>query len=216
MTALRIGVVDTGLNPWHSHVRGNVTGCRIFVGPDGRLHEDVDFRDEVGHGTAVAAVIREAFPDAEIFAVRVFGAGDATYPSLVARGILRAAAEQCGFVNLSLSVAPGRGDEVLTTACVVAREAGCVLVASARPDRRGWLPASLPGIYAVTTDDALNFGDVRIDGPFQLAAPGSPRDLGFVSRGANLWGPSFACARGLVHLARESRAAAQDHRPKVS
>ena len=208
MTALRIGVVDTGLNPWHSHVRGNVTGCRIYVGPDGRLHEDGDFRDEVGHGTAVAGVIREAFPDAEIFAVRVFGAGDATYPSLVARGILRAAAGQCAFVNLSLSVAPGRGDEVLTAACAAALEAGCVLVASARPDRPGWLPASLPGIYAVAADDTLDIGDARTDGPFRLVAPGRPRDLGFLPREANLWGPSFACARGLVHLARASRAAA--------
>ena len=179
----------------------------MFLGPDGRVHEDADFRDVVGHGTALAGVIREAFPDAEIFAVRVFGAGGATYPSLVARGILRAAAEQCEFVNLSLSVAPGPGDEVLTAACAAVLEAGCVLVASARPDQPGWLPASLPGVYAVTADDTLGFGEVRDDGPLRLAAPGRPRDLVFVAREANLWGPSFACARGLVHLARESRAA---------
>jgi hypothetical protein len=80
-----------------------------------------------------------------------------------------------------------------------------MLVASARPDRPGWLPASLAGIYAVTADDTLEFGDVRVDGPLRLAAPGRPRDLGFLSREANLWGPSFACARGLVHLARGSR-----------
>jgi subtilisin family serine protease len=203
MTVLRIGVVDTGLNPWHSHVRGNVSGCRMFLAPDGRVREDGDFRDLVGHGTAVAGVIREAFPDAEIFAVRVFGADGITYPSLVARGILRAAAEQCAFVNLSLSVAPGPGNDVLTAACADVLEAGCVLVASVRSDRPGWLPASLPGVYAVTVDDALEFGDVRIDGPLRLAAPGRPRDLGFVSREANLWGPSFACARGLVYLARE-------------
>ena len=206
MTVLRIGVVDTGLNPWHSHVRGNVSGCRMFLAPDGRVREDGDFRDLVGHGTAVAGVIREAFPDAEIFAVRVFGADGITYPSLVARGILRAAAEQCAFVNLSLSVAPGPGNDVLTAACADVLEAGCVLVASVRSDRPGWLPASLPGVYAVTVDDALEFGDVRIDGPLRLAAPGRPRDLGFVSREANLWGPSFACARGLAYLARESRA----------
>jgi subtilisin family serine protease len=201
----RIGVVDTGLNPWHSHVRGNVRGCRVFLAPDGRLGEDSDFRDLVGHGTAVAGVIREAFPDAEIFAVRAFAADGTTYPSLVARGILRAAAEQCAFVNLSLAVAPGPGDAVLTAACAAALEAGCVLVASARPDRPGWLPASLPGVVAVTSDDALDDGEVRVDGPLRLAAPGRPRDLGSLSREANLWGHSFACARGLVHLARVSR-----------
>jgi subtilisin family serine protease len=206
--ALRIGVVDTGVNPWHSHVRGEIAGCRIHLGRDGMVEEDGDFRDPVGHGTAVAAVIREAFPDVGIYAVRVFDAGEGTYPSLIARGILRAAAEQCAFVNLSLAVPPGPGEDVVAAACAAAIDAGCVLVASARPDRPGWLPASLPGVYAVTADDTLAFGEVRIRAPFALAAPGRPRDLGSVAREANLYGHSFACARGLVFLARRARAAA--------
>ena len=206
MTVLRIGIVDTGLNPWHSHVRGSVAGCRIYFGADGRLAEDGDFRDLVGHGTAVAGIIREAFPDAEVFAVRVFEAEDTTYPSLIARGILRAAAERCDYVNVSASVAPGPGGDVLAAACAAALEAGSVLVASARPDRPGGLPASLPGVYAVSADDGLELGVVRDDGGLRLRAPGRPRDLANVPREANLWGHSFACARGLVHLASRSRA----------
>ena len=206
--ALRIGVIDTGVNPWHSHVRGNVAGCRIHLGRHGAVEEDGDFRDPVGHGTAVAGVIREAFPEAGIFAVRVFDEGRATYPSLVARGILRAAAEQCAFVNLSLSVSSGPGDDVLAAACAAAIDAGCVLVAAARPGLTGSLPASLPGVYAVTADDTLAFDEVRMRGPYALAAPGRPRDLAFVARDANLYGHSFACARGLVFLARRERAAA--------
>jgi len=208
MKALRIGVVDTGVNPWHSHVRGKVTGCRIFLAPDGGIGEDGDFRDPTGHGTAVTGVIREAFPEAEIFAVRVFDAGDATYPSLVARGILRAAAEGCDFVNLSLAVPPGPGDKILRAACAAVVAAGCVLVASLRPDRPCWLPGSLPAVYAVTADDTLEPGEVRARGRLRLLAPGRPRDLGFVPQEANLAGDSFACARGLVHLARKRRAAA--------
>ena len=207
--ALRIGIVDTGVNPWHSHVRGEVAGCRIHLGRDGTVEEDGDFRDPVGHGTAVAGVIREAFPEAKIFAVRVFDdAGDVTYPSLVARGILRAAAEECAFVNLSLSVAPGPGGDVVAAACAAVIDAGCVLVASTRPGHTGWLPASLPGVYAVTADDTLAFDEVRTRGPFALAAPGRPRDLGFVARDANLYGHSFACARGLVYLVKHAHVAA--------
>ena len=89
--------------------------------------------------------------------------------------------------------------------------AGCVLVTSARPDRPGWLPASLPGVYAVTADDTLAFGVVQARGTRQLLAPARPRDLGFVAREANLWRHLFACARGRVHLARHAaRAVAQD------
>ncbi|HEX9275457.1 MAG TPA: S8/S53 family peptidase [Casimicrobiaceae bacterium] len=208
MTRLRIGIVDSGVNPWHSHVRGQVAGCRIFVAPDGGIQEDGDFRDSSGHGTAVAGVVREAFPDAEIFAVRVFDADEDTYPSLVARGILRAAAARCDFINLSLSVPPGPGSGTLAAACAAVVDAGCVLVASARPDRPGWLPASLPGVYSVTADDTLEPGDVRDRGSLKLLACGRPRDLERIAQGTNFNGHSFACARALVHVARQRNAAA--------
>lgn len=198
---LRIGLVDTGVNAWHSHVRGDITGCRVHLDVDGRIVEDGDFSDPVGHGTAVAGLLREALPEAAIFAVRVFGAAGATYPSLVARGILRAAAEGCDFVNVSLGVAPGPGDEVLRAACAAVLEAGCTLVAAGSPDRQDWLPASLPGVYAVTADDTLEFGQVVREGPRRLRAAGRPRDLGALPREANLWGHSFACARALAFLA---------------
>ena len=203
MAALRIGVVDTGVNPWHSHVRGKVSGCRIHLGPGGNVEEDGDFGDPVGHGTAVAGVIREAFPDAEIFAVRVFDDAKFTYPSLVARGVLRAAAERCAFINLSLAIPPGPGDAVLTAACAAALAAQCVLVAAARSDRDDWLPASVPGVYAVTADESLAYDEVRARGPLRLAAPGRPRDLRDFPREANFAGHSFACARALVHLAQQ-------------
>lgn len=207
--SLRIGIVDTGVNPWHSHVRGQVDGCRIYVDADGVLQEDADFRDPVGHGTAVAGVLREAFADAELYAVRVFDDGERTYPSLVARGVLRAAAQGCVYLNVSLAVPPGAGAPVLAAACAAAIEAGCVLVAPARADRPGWLPAALPGVWAVSGDDSLALGEVVARGPGRLAAPERPRDLDAAPAQGNLRGPSFACARALVHLVRNAGAPAR-------
>jgi subtilisin family serine protease len=204
MTRLRIGIVDTGVNAWHSHVRGKVSGCRIYLAADGTVDEDGDFRDPVGHGTAVAGVIRAAFPDAELCAVRIFDVEDKTYPSLVARGILRAAAEECDFVNISVAVPPGPGEQLVAAACTAAIEAGCVLVASAHVDRPGWLPASVSGVHAVIADDSLALDEVRTLDPRRLVASGRPRDLEMLPDRTNLRGPSFACARGLVHLARRS------------
>jgi subtilisin family serine protease len=196
----RIAIVDTGVNPWHSHVRGRVEGCRLFVDEGGRIREDADFRDPVGHGTAVAALVREGLPGAELFAVRVFDDAGATWPSLVARAILRAAAEGCDAINLSLSVERGPGLPLLADACQAALEAGCLLAASAAT--RGALPAALPGVFSAVADDGLAFGEVRELAPRRFAAPGRPRDLAGLPRHENLWGASFACARVTVHLAR--------------
>lgn len=200
---LRIGLVDTGVNPWHSHVRGPVRGCRVYRDVVGRIREDGDFRDPVGHGTAVAGILRQGCPDAEFFAVRVFEEGLTTYPSLVARAVLRAAAEGCAVVNLSLGVPPGPGSDTLAEACLAAQETGCILVAAGDPERPGLLPASLPGVIGVVADDCLAPGEVRRDPArtYPWSATGSPRDLAGLPREANLWGHSFACARVAVRAA---------------
>jgi subtilisin family serine protease len=201
----RIAIIDTGVNRWHSHVRGRVRGCRLYLDDDGCIAEDRDFRDPVGHGTAVAGIIREALPEAEIFVVRVFDGGAATYPSLVARGILRAAAEGCTLINLSLSMDPGPGSELVAGACEAALDAGCLLVAAARPTTPAAIPASLPGVVSALADDRLEPGEVREEGRLRFAAPGRPRDLRGLPRLGNLWGSSFACARVAAHLALNER-----------
>jgi subtilisin family serine protease len=207
VTGLLIGTVDTGVNPWHSHVRGAVRGCRIFLDGDGRICEDDDFIDPVGHGTAVAGVLRQALPDAGLFAVRVFENALKTYPSLVARGILRAAAEGCDVINMSLALPPGPGAEAIAAACDAARQAGVLLVAAGHPQRPGLLPASLPGVHGVIADDQLAEGEVQTGGgPYPWRARGRPRNLHEVPPEANLWGHSLACARVSAYLAQKKAA----------
>jgi subtilisin family serine protease len=201
---LLIGIVDTGINPWHSHVRGDVRGCRIYLNSDGKICEDSDFRDPVGHGTAVAGVLRQALPEAGFFAVRVFEDGLTTYPSLVARGILRAAVAGCDVINLSLALPSTSGADLIADACVSAREAGAVLVAAGHPERPGLLPASLPGVYGVISDDELDQDEIEMHGggPYPCRARGVPRKLNNVLPKVNLWGHSLACARVTAYVAQ--------------
>jgi subtilisin family serine protease len=201
VTTPRVGIIDTGVNPWHSHVGGRVDGCRLFLDGQGRIREDGDFRDPVGHGTAVAGLVREGLPAAALFAVRVFDGAGATYPSLVARAILRAAAAGCEAINLSLSLGHGPASELVVAACEAAVEAGCLLVAPEGPTASSpW--AAVPDVFVAVADDRLAFGEVREVGPRRFAAPGRPRDLRGLPREANLWGSSFACARVTAHLCR--------------
>ncbi|MDT8444215.1 MAG: S8 family serine peptidase [Desulfuromonadales bacterium] len=195
--SLRIGIIDTGVNPWHSHVRGAVSGMRIFLDDAGKIREDEDFRDLVGHGTAVAGILRQGLPETELFVVRVFDETLDSYPSLVARALLRAAAEGCRIINLSLGMPPGPGAEVLEEACRTVQEAGCLLVAAGHPDRPGLLPAVLPGVIGVIADDRLHLEEITMDVGriYPYSAAGRPRDLEDLSTKTNFWGNSFACAR---------------------
>jgi len=202
VTGPRVAIVDTGVNPWHSHVGGRVEGVRLFLDGRGRIREDGDFRDPVGHGTAAAALVREALPGAELLAVRVFDGAGATYPSLLARAILRAAAAGCDAVNLSLSVGRGPGFELVAAASEAALGAGCLLVAADGATAPGSSLAALPGVVSAVADDRIAPGEVRELGPRRWAALGRPRDLRGLPREANLWGPSFACARVTAHLCR--------------
>ncbi len=207
MRKLLIGIVDTGINPWHSHVRGVVRGCRIYVSSDGKICEDSDFRDPIGHGTAVAGVLRKALPEADFFAVRVFENGLTTYPSLVARGILRAAEAGCDVINMSLALPSTSGAELIADACVRAREAGAVLVAAGHPERPGLLPASLPGVYGVISDDELEDDEIEMQGggPYPCRARGTARNLDNIPPRANFWGHSLACARVSAYVAQSRK-----------
>ncbi len=202
--SVRIGIVDTGVNPWHSHVTAPVSGCRLWVDDLGNILEDGDFFDTLGHGTAVAGVICSGLPDVVLFSVRVFGDDGKTYPSLVARGILEAVRAGCRIVVLSLSTTPGPGCEVLVAACHEACRSGSLLVASGDPRWPDRLPASHPDVTGVCADPSLGEWECQTDrdGAFPVACYGGPRELAGVPREVNLWGHSFACARYAVHLAR--------------
>jgi subtilisin family serine protease len=151
----------------------------------------------------VAGVLRQALPEARFFAVRVFEDGLTTYPSLVARGILRAAEAGCDVINLSLALPSATGAELVTEACLLAQEAGAVLVAAGHPERPGLLPASLPGVYGVISDDQLEDDEIEMQGaaPYPCRARGIPRKLDNIPPNVNLWGHSLACARVAAYLA---------------
>jgi subtilisin family serine protease len=65
---VRVAVIDSGVHASHPHVCG--VGGGIGIDQDGAIHQD--YVDRLGHGTAVAAAIREKAPAADIFAIKIF------------------------------------------------------------------------------------------------------------------------------------------------
>ena len=101
---MRIAVIDSGIHAAHPHVGGVAGGVRIAA--DGT--ESADFVDMLGHGTAVAAVIREKAPEAELYAVKIFDRKLATDALTLAHAIRWCAAHRMRWINLSLGTSQSR------------------------------------------------------------------------------------------------------------
>ena len=96
--AVRVAVIDSGVHANHPHIGGVAGG--IGIDDAGRAHDD--YVDRLGHGTAVAAAIREKAPAAEIFAIKVFDRELAATGVALVAAFERAIEQGAHLINLSL------------------------------------------------------------------------------------------------------------------
>ena len=192
--AVRVAVIDSGVHAAHPHVNGVAGG----VGIDSEGHEHDDYVDRLGHGTAVAAVIREKAPDAAILAVKVFDR------ELAATGVALVAAcewalrEGAHLVNLSLGTLNTDHEPALADAVRKLRAADAIVIAAGPDASAKWLPGSLPGVWSVSLDWSILRDEAHVmfgpDGAVTFRASGFPRPIAGVPPEKNLKGLSFAVA----------------------
>jgi subtilisin family serine protease len=205
---IRIVTIDSGVHAPHPHVGGVAGG--VGVDAAGGVHDD--FVDRLGHGTAVAAAIREKAPEAELWVVKVFDRTLAATVEALVGAIAWAAARDAHLVNLSLGTSNAAHEPLLAQAVMQARASGSLIVAAGSQDAVRWLPGALPGVVAVTLDWTLprdacqvdvSGGDAPVIG---VRASGFPRPIPGVAPERNLKGLSFAVANatGLLALALQT------------
>lgn len=190
----RVAVIDSGVHAAHPHVNGVAGGIAIY--PDGR--EDSDFTDRLGHGTAVAAAIREKAPEAEIFAVKIFHQSLTTQIESLVRAIEWSARNKMDWINLSLGTSNQGHEAVLREAVASAVQKGSCIVAAAEQEGTRWLPGALDGVTAVELDWDCPRDQYRTRqeeaGRLIYRASGFPRPIPGVPPERNLKGLSFAVA----------------------
>ena len=197
---MRIAILDSGLAAGHPHV-GAVADGHSCVS----LANDV--LDRIGHGTAVAAAIREKVSDAELVPVKVFDRTLTTDAATLSEAIHWAADNACHLVNLSLGTANVAHSAMLEDAIQYAARRGVLVVAAHRSDDVRWFPGSLSDAVGVTghtdveRDELLIAEDIET-GRSHLVASIYPRPIPGVPRERNLHGVSFAVANATGFLAR--------------
>ena len=189
-----VAVIDSGVHASHPHV-GGVAGGVAFE-QDGDSHDD--YVDRLGHGTAVTAAIREKAPDAEIYAVKVFGRKLSTSTGALVRAIDWATEVGARLINLSLGT-PVVEHELILWVCVKrATERGALIVSPREYDDRSWLPGTMEGVAGTVLDWSCAREEIRVSrrsgGSIVLLASGYPRPIPGSPPERNLKGVSFSAA----------------------
>jgi hypothetical protein len=198
---VRVAVIDSGVASGHPHVGQTEPGIRLYEGGG----EDEDAEDRIGHGTAVAAAIREKAPDTAILPIRVFDLHLSTTAEVLARAIRLAAGRRCDLINLSLGTANPARRLMLEEAVRDAIDVGCMVVSPGSQDGIEWLPGCLDGVIRVALDWACPRNAIRIredEGRVAIHASGYPRPIPGVLPHRNIHGISFATANTTGMFAR--------------
>lgn len=204
---VRIVVIDSGVHAAHPHI-GSVAGG---VGIDAAGHVHDDYVDRLGHGTAVAAAIREKAPDAEMWIVKVFDRDLTASADALVAAIEWALSKSPHLINLSLGTANPAHAPRLREAVQRVRSRGAWLVAAGPHQHLRWLPGSLDDVVSVALDWTQPRDACAVEphaAGVRVRASGWPRPIPGVSPERNLKGLSFAVANATGLLAVAIQAAA--------
>jgi len=199
--------LDSGVHGGHPHVGGVVDGISLADGSN-------DFIDRIGHGTAVAAAIREKAPAAQMLAVKIFHQTLATNANVLARAIEWAADHGAQLINLSLGTANAARAEILADAVAHAAARGALVISAVEANGKPLFPGTLDSVAGVNADWTCERDQLEIEARtgmvsrFQASA--YPRPIPGVPNERNLSGVSFAVANVTGFLARAIEAGAMD------
>ncbi len=204
----RVVVIDSGIDPQHPMVRGRGTVLPGAVfDAHGRCSGD-PCRDELGHGTAVAATILQFAADVELISLRVFEAQPVCEFQAVLHAIEHALSLLPRVLNLSLGTTSLRHRRALEALVLHARRQNTAIVTPATYGGLPSDPGNLAGVEAVVADPNVlpMLPELRPYGGRLLwfASPLPPRDADggrrLVARGDSL---AVACVSGcLVRTAK--------------
>ncbi len=194
--AIEIAIIDSGINPWHSHVQGVAGGISFHLGASGKAVEGVDFRDELGHGTAIAGIIRERNSRARIYAVKIFHQILEAPAAVLLAALQWAIKARVKIIHLSLGTEQHqyRGD--LKRLCQDAFKKDIVIIAAARALEDQVFPAIFDEVIGVCWNHACKNGSLIYypEKTVEFGAYGRPRALPGMPQELNFRGSSFAAA----------------------
>jgi subtilisin len=193
---IRVCILDSGVERDHPRVGPLADSVAISLDDDGEPVATPDTEGDLcGHGTACAGIVHAIAPEAELYSVRVLGAGFTGSGAILLGGLKWAVEQGFDVINMSLSTTKRQFAEVLHELADAAYFKRTVLVASAHNmpvESFPWRFSSVISVGSHEDDDPLTFY-ANPDPPVEFFARGVDVDVAWLG-GASIraTGNSFA------------------------
>lgn len=201
MNRFKIAIIDSGIETSHPRLaKCNISGV-TFLKKEERLVCLPEFgEDEIGHGTAIAAIIHRMIPDVELVGVKLH----TTDVGHVSEDLMCEALNWCllqediKVINISMGISNASSSERLFDLCKKAFEQNVVICAAAHnmPGQECY-PAYFPFVFGVTSGHIKNKTDYGyIEGsPLNIVAKGTTQRVAWRGGSYKITsGNSFATA----------------------
>jgi subtilisin len=158
---VKVCVLDSGVEFGHPSVGELAGAVSISLDEDDNAIAEEDTEGDLcGHGTACAGVIRSIAPEADLYSVRVLGAGFKGSGKVLLAGLRWAVEQDYDVINMSLSTTKRAFSELLRDIADAAYFKRTVLVASAHNmpvESYPWRFSSVISVGSHEEDDPLVF-----------------------------------------------------------
>lgn len=206
-----VAIIDSGIDGSHPALQGRLIESVEAKKDDKRvIFEPTEAGDSAGHGTACAGIITQIAPDAELYSIKVLGAGGLGDGQAFLAALEYAIKKRYRIVNLSLGTTRPQLFAPLHDLLDRAYQAGCIVVAAANnlphPSFPSVFSSSLISVSKNEDTDPFKFG-FRYGEVIELTAPGvNVRTTWLNNSYKRLTGNSFACPNivGIIALLLET------------
>jgi subtilisin len=203
---VKVCILDSGIEPGHPSVGAVAGAVAMSIDEDGNGVATKDEEGDLcGHGTACAGIVRSLAPEAELYSVRVLGAGFTGSGKVLLAGLRWAVEQGYDVINMSLSTTKRQLAEVLHELADTAYFKRTVLVAAAHNmpvESFPWRFSSVISVGSHEEDDSLTFF-ANPDPPVEFFARGVNVDIAWLGGSTiRATGNSFAtpCIAGISAL----------------
>ena len=199
-----IVVIDSGVNPAHSHVQGVSGGHGYQLNSKGQIKKTRDYMDEIGHGTAICGIIKQKAPSVDLYVIKIFHQ-DLNASALVLMEAMQwAIHSRFKIIHLSLGVENERIARDLKPLCQSAHDQNILILASAKGPEHRVYPAFFQTVMGVYWNHDCSKDDLVFHpgASVEFGAHGRPRTIPGMSLEQNFCGNSFAVAHVTARAAQ--------------